>query len=264
MSSLLGRRAIVASRIGVDSLGDELRERLAKLGLETSFVQRDAAHPTGVVNVTLDADGQPEYEIEPDAAWDFLDWTPQWRDLAAQAGAVCFGSLAQRSEASRATIQRFLDASREDAIRIFDVNLRQNFFSASVLAASFRFANVAKLNDAEIAAVMRLLGFEFSDEQDAAERLRREFGLDLLCVTRGNRGSLLVRENEFDEHPGFAVPVADLVGAGDAFTAALAHHLLRHSPLIRMNEAANRMGAWVASQRGATPAPNEDLLSAVR
>lgn len=264
ISGLLGHRAIVASRIGADALGEELRERLASLELEASFLQQDAAHPTGAVKVILDAGGQPEYEIERNAAWDFLEWTPQWRQLAAQADAICFGSLAQRSEASRATIRRFLDASRDDAIRIFDVNLRQDFFSGSVLRASFRLANVAKLNDRELPSVMRTLGFAFEDETSAAENLRREFGLELVCVTRGSRGSLLVRENEADEHAGFTVPVADSVGAGDAFTAALAHHLLRHSSLRRMNEAANRMGAWVASQRGATPAADAGLIREVR
>lgn len=264
MSGLLGHRAIVASRIGADALGEELRERLASLELETSFLQHDEAHRTGAVKVILDADGQPEYEIEQNAAWDFLEWTPQWRQLAAQADAICFGSLAQRSEASGATIRAFLDASRDDAIRIFDVNLRQDFFSAGVLGASFRLANVAKLNDLELPSVMRTLGLAFEDERCAAEHLRREFGLELVCVTRGSRGSLLVRENEADEHPGFTVPVADSVGAGDAFTAALAHHLLRHSSLRRMNEAANRMGAWVASQRGATPAADASLIREVR
>jgi fructokinase len=264
MSGLLGHRAIVASRIGSDALGRELQERLASHELETSFLQRDASHRTGAVTVTLDGGGQPEYEIERNAAWDFMEWTPQWRQLAAQADAICFGSLAQRSEVSRETIRRFLDVSGDDAIRIFDVNLREDFVSATVLADSLRLANVAKLNDLELPRVMRSLGFEFEDEKRAAERLRREFGLQLVCVTRGSRGSLLVGENESDEHPGFAVAVADLVGAGDSFTAALAHHLLLRSPLKRMNEAANRMGAWVAGQRGATPRLDPRLIREVR
>jgi fructokinase len=263
MSGLLGHRAIVASRTGTDALGQELRERLGSLLLETSFLQRDERHPTGSVRVTLDAAGQPEYEIGRGAAWDFLEWTPQWRELAAQADAICFGSLAQRSEVAGATICRFLDASRDEAIRIFDVNLRQEFFSASVLSQSFRLANLAKLNELELPMVMRTLGLPLEDEKSGAERLRREFGLALVCVTRGNRGSLLVREGEVDEHPGFAVPVVDLVGAGDAFTAALAHHLLCGSSLSRMNEAANRMGSWVASQHGGTPAADASVIQAV-
>jgi fructokinase len=264
MSELLVHRAIVASRIGADALGEQLRARLVELKLDESFVQLDERHPTGTVAVTLDPSGQPAYEIARNAAWDFLEWTPQWQRLAAEANAICFGSLAQRYEVSRATIRAFLAASRANAARIFDLNLRQKFFSAEVLAESLRLANVAKLNDLELPMAMRCLGLDYDDEKASAERLRRTFDLELVCVTRGNRGSLLVRENEIDEHPGFAVAVKDLVGAGDAFTAALAHHLLLRSPLRRMNEAANRMGAWAASQSGATPPPDSDVIRAVR
>ncbi|HXW57251.1 MAG TPA: carbohydrate kinase [Candidatus Cybelea sp.] len=264
MSALLGHRSVVASRVGADPLGDELRERLARLGLDGSYLQVDPAHATGTVRVRLDRQGQPSYEITQGAAWDFLEWTRSWQDLAAQADVICFGSLAQRSDAARGTIRAFLRATRADAIRIFDVNLRQDFFSPETLAQSLRLARVAKLNDTELPVVARLLGCDRGDEKSSAERLRREFRLELVCLTRGSRGSLLVGESESDEHAGFAVRVTDSVGAGDAFTAALAHHLLKGSSLRVMNEAANRMGAWVASQSGATPAPEPALLEAVR
>jgi fructokinase len=264
ISSLLGHRGTVASRIGGDALGGELRAGLLELKLDDSFLQTDRDHPTGTVRVTLDEAGQPEYEFERNAAWDFLEWTPQWQQLAAEADVICFGTLAQRLEVSRETIRRFLAASRSGAIRIFDVNLRQDFFSQDTLTNSFRLASVAKLNDLELPIVMSQLALPSEDEKSTAELLRRTFDLDLVCVTRGNRGSLLLRENESDEHPGFAACVADLVGAGDGFTAALAHHLLLRSPLRRMNEAANRMGAWIASQRGATPARDADLIQAIR
>lgn len=253
ISGVLGHRAIVAGATGADALGQDLRRQLEELKLDTSFLQTDPAHPTGTVKVSLDPRGQPEYEIEQDVAWDFLAWTPQWQQLAAQADAVCFGSLAQRSAVSQATIRSFLSASRPEAIRIFDVNLRQNFYSAAVLRESFCLANVVKLNDSELPIVMRSLGLSDANERSSAKALLQTFGLKLVCVTRGERGSLLVREGEFDEHPGFSVRVQDLVGAGDAFTAALAHHVLRGSPLSVVNEAANRMGAWVASQAGGTP-----------
>ena len=261
ISRALGHHGGVASRVGRDALGKELLTRLAELKLDTSFVQLDSKHPTGLVSVTLDGEGQPEYEIARNVAWDDLEWTPEWQRLAAKAEAICFGSLAQRSVASRETIRAFLGATRPDAIRIFDVNLRQNFFSAELLARSLRLANVAKLNDVELPVVMRALGISCDDEKSSAERLLREFGLTLVCVTRGRYGSLLVREGECDEHSGFAVRVEDLVGAGDAFAAALADHLLRGSSLQVMNEAANRMGAWVASQAGATPHWDEEAAS---
>jgi fructokinase len=263
MSSLLGHRGIVASRAGGDALGDELRKKLSSLRLDTSYIQIDPAHPTGTVKVRLDRDGQPSYEITENVAWDFLEWAREWQQFAPRADVICFGSLAQRSAVSGATIRAFLGASRDQAIRIFDVNLRQEFFSAEILAESLRLANVAKLNDLELPVVMRQLGMGYENERSSAERLRRAFGLNLVCLTRGGKGSLLVREGEFDEHSGLSVRVRDLVGAGDAFTAALAHHLLCGSPLRVMNEAANRMGAWVASQSGATPAPTPDVIRAV-
>lgn len=268
MMGLLGHRAAIASRVGEDALGAELGGRLVELGLDSSYVQRDAAHATGAVKVSLDGAGQPEYEIVENVAWDFLEWTPDWRRLAADADVVCFGSLAQRWKPSRATIQRFLSAARADTLRIFDVNLRQKFFTADVLWESLRLANIAKLNNHELPVVMRELeltrhGTE-KDEATAAKVLRREFDLKCVCVTRGDRGSLLVTEKECDEHPGLGARVVDLVGAGDAFTAALAHHMLAGSSLRVMNEAANRLGAWVASQAGATPAADESVIGLVK
>jgi fructokinase len=263
MAALLGHRGVVASSAGRDALGDELRQKLVALGLDKSFLQLDPAHPTGTVKVHVDAAGQPTYEITEGVAWDFLELTPQWQHLAANASVICFGSLAQRSLQSRATIQEFVAAAPRATLRIFDVNLRQQFFSAEVLSASLQLANVAKLNDLELPVVMRELGLSFDGEESSAERLRHAFGLKLVCVTRGSRGSLLVSERERDAHPGFPVRVVDSVGAGDAFTAALAHHLLKGSSLRVTNEAANRMGAWVASQSGATPPPDSALLKLV-
>ena len=263
MAALLGHRGVVASSAGRDALGAELRQKLVELRLDASSLQLDPAHATGTVKVHLDAEGQPTYEITDGVAWDFLEWTPNWRQLAAAAGVICFGSLAQRSPQSRATIQEFLAAAPKASLRIFDVNLRQQFFPAEVLSESLRLANVAKLNDQELPVVMRELGLSFDGEESSAERLRHTFGLKLVCVTRGNRGSLLVSEGGRDEHPGFPVRVVDSVGAGDAFTAALAHHLLRGSSLKTANEAANRLGAWVASQSGATPPPNSAALRLV-
>lgn len=264
MSNLLGHSGIVASSVGADALGGEVREKLAELKFDASYVQLDEVHPTGTVAVHLDAHGQPTYEIAQNVAWDFLEWTRKWKRLAREANVICFGSLAQRSDSSRATIRAFLAASRAEAIRIFDVNLRQHFFSADVLAKSLRLANVAKLNDLELPVVMRNLELEYDGEKASAGLLRRTFDLRLVCVTRGSKGSLLVSENEMDEHLGFAVRVTDLVGAGDAFTAALAHHLMRGSSLHVANEASNRMGAWVASKAGATPMPDADVIRAVR
>jgi fructokinase len=255
ITKLLGDTGIPASRVGRDSLGDEALHRLTQLGLSTGCIQQDRTHPTGTVQIEVDGTGQPRFEISESVAWDFLDWTPQWQLLAQHADAVCFGSLAQRSELSRATIHNFVMASRPNAVRVFDVNLRQNFFSAEILAESMRLATIVKLNDEELPRIMRLLELEHQGEEGSARRLLSVslHNLRLVCVTRGGGGSVLVTDGESSAHPGFRVKVADTVGAGDAFAAALVHGYLRGTSLAQINETANRVGAWVASQSGATP-----------
>ena len=265
ITSLLGDDGIPASRLGQDALGAAAIRRLGELALPTEFIQKDADHPTGTVQVEVDATGQPRFEISESVAWDFLDWTPQWQTLAQQADALCFGSLAQRSERSRATIGKFVLASQQrNAVRVFDVNLRQNFFSAQILADSMRLATIVKLNHEELPRIMRLFELEHHRDEDSARHLLSLYDLKLVCVTRGHGGSLLVSAEESSEHPGFRVKVADTVGAGDAFTAALVHGYLRGTALAQINEKANRVGAWVASQSGATPTPKTaDLAQAL-
>jgi fructokinase len=253
ITNLLGDTGIPASRLGRDSLGDEALKKLAQLGLSNAFVQQDPSHPTGTVKVEIDSSGQPRFDISELVAWDFLEWTSSWQQLANEADAVCFGSLAQRSAPSRSTIRSFLQATRPEAVRIFDVNLRQHFYSASLLAESMKLASIVKLNHEELPRIMHLLEHESSSEKESARRLLSSHDLRLVCVTRGSRGSLLISLDECSEHPGIKVKVADTVGAGDAFTAALVHGYLRGSSLTQINETANRVGAWVASQPGATP-----------
>jgi fructokinase len=259
ITSLLGDEGIPASRLGQDALGEEAIRRLGELGLSTEFIQHDEDHPTGTVKVEVDSAGQPRFEISESVAWDFLEWTPQWQKLARQTDAVCFGSLGQRSERSRSTILAFVQGLTPSALRIFDVNLRQNFFSKQVIEESMKLSNVIKLNQDELPRIMQLFALDHRRDDESARRLLSLYGLKLVCVTRGNSGSLLVAANESSEHPGFNVKVADTVGAGDAFTAALVHGYLRGRALDEINETANRVGAWVASQSGATPAPKDSL-----
>jgi len=253
ITSALGDEGIPASRLGQDDLGAEAALRLTELGLPTSFVQEDSTHPTGTVKVEVDEKGQPCFDISESVAWDFLEWTPEWKTLAAQADAVCFGTLAQRSEKNRSTIRRFLHATRPDAVRVFDVNLRQRFYSAAILSDSMKLATIVKLNHEELPKIMRLFGLEHRGEEFSARRLVAQHNLKLLCVTRGSGGSLLVSGETLSEHKGFRVKVADTVGAGDAFTAGMVHEYLRGASLDQMNEVANRVGAWVAGEAGATP-----------
>lgn len=264
IASLLGDEGLVVSRVGTDPLGSEVVERLSGLALNTSYLQRDSEHVTGTVKVDIGSDGQPRFEIIRGVAWDFLSWNRDLEALAARAHAVCFGSLAQREPQSRATIQRFVDATRKDALRIFDVNLRQSFYSPEVLIASAEKSDILKLNHEEVPVVMKVLDGPELEEHNAAQWLLDHFALKLVCVTRGGKGSLLLTPNDFHEHPGHRVKVVDTVGAGDAFTATLVHHYLRGSGLAEMNDAANRMGAWVASKAGATPAPDAGIVEVAR
>jgi fructokinase len=254
VTRLFGDHGFVASRVGRDSRGQQALDRMRQLGLGVDHVQIDSAHATGTVNVEIDAKGQARFEIADPVAWDFLEWTPDWKNLAKGAEAVCFGSLAQRSATSRATIRNFLDGA-SDAVRVFDVNLRQSYYSPEILSESMKRADIVKVNDEELPKIMALSGFSHRDERHSAQYLLAAFDLKLICVTRGARGSIIVAKNGVDEHPGFHVKVADTVGSGDAFTAALTHEYLKGSSLGVMNETANQVGAWVASQSGGMPVP---------
>ena len=268
ITALLGDSGIVASRVGDDRLGQEALWHLKSSGLDVSRVQRDPTHPTGTVKVEVDLRGQPEYHISENVAWDFLEFSEDWISLARATHAVCFGSLAQRHSVSRATIRAFLSALPSFAIGIFDVNLRQSYFSGDLLRDSARHATILKLNHEEFPRFLDLLRcpLKGSGRSDifAARWLCRELGIRLVCITRGPAGSALITAESHHEHPGFSVKIADAVGAGDAFTAALVHHALRGSSLAAMNAAANRMGAWVASQEGAMPAADPEILREVR
>jgi fructokinase len=233
---------------------------LEELGLNIDHVQTDRDHPTGTVNVEVDSNGQPRFEITQPVAWDHLQWTLGWQHLAETANAVCFGSLAQRSVTSRETIRRFLKSSPPSTLKIFDVNLRQSFYSPEILADSMRLADIVKLNNDELPKIMSLNRMPHKDELSSARRLIEEYELELISITRGGRGSLLVSKKSSSEHPGFKVHVADTVGSGDAFTAGLVHEYLHGASLDLMNEVANLVGAWVTSEVGAMPAPKRGAL----
>jgi fructokinase len=260
ITTLMGDQGIVASRVGEDSLGIDALRRMEELGLNIDYVQTDREHSTGVVNVKVDGRGIAEYEIAQPVAWDFLEWNSDWQQLALDADAVCFGSLAQRSEKSCATIRQFVAAAPEHTLKVFDINLRQSYYSADILSESIRLADVVKLNDDELPRLMGLMNVSEKDDKASAKRLIRDYGLKVVCITRGSHGSLLVAGEDVSEHPGFRVSVADTVGSGDAFTAGLVHEYLHGASLDLMNEVANLVGAWVASEVGAMPIPKRGAL----
>jgi fructokinase len=264
VASVLGNRAAAVSRLGDDMLGEEARERCSGLGLEVSHIQTDSAHPTGTVKVLLDELGQPSFEFVEGVAWDFLEWNDDLHKLATKADVVCFGSLAQRRDVSRTTIQRFVRATRESCLRIFDVNLRQSLFTPVILKTGFAMSTVAKLNHDELPVVMQAVGLPTTNEDAAdCEMLLDHFGLEIVALTRGAHGSFLVSKKARSEHPGFRVKVVDTIGAGDAFTAAMAHQLRRGASLDMVNELANRVASWVASNAGATPEANPEMISRI-
>ncbi|MGD0680791.1 MAG: carbohydrate kinase [Terracidiphilus sp.] len=269
MAVRLGNHAAILSRIGRDELGRKAVKQLEPLPAYTSFLQVDPAQETGRVTVSFEH-GQPGYTIHQPAAWDFLELTGEWVQLAERADAVCFGSLAQRAAESRRTIQALVAQTPASCVRVFDVNLRTPFFSGEVIQQSLELATVLKMNDTEAPQVLELLGLPISEESApellrlAARRLLREFpSLGMVAVTRGAHGSLLVTREEEHEHPGIPVHVADTIGAGDAFTAAITHYLLRGASLTTLNEAGNRWGAWMASHSGAMPALPEAVRAEI-
>ena len=269
MAGRLGNHAVILSRIGRDELGREAVHVLDPLPADTAFLQIDKVHETGRVTVEF-SNGQPAYTIHQPAAWDSLELSDEWVQLAERADAICFGSLAQRSVESRQTIQTLAAQTPSRCVRVFDVNLRPPFYSSEVIQESLELATVVKMNDAEVPLVLALLGMPVEDAGDpaylrsSAERLLVEFPtLQMVAITRGAHGSLLATREEWHEHAGFTAKVADTIGAGDAFTAAMTHYMLRGAELAVLNEAGNRWGSWMASQTGAMPPLPVDVRSGI-
>lgn len=263
ISRLLGNEAIVASRIGDDDLGREALGKLGRMGIVTRYLQLDKNHPTGTVGVQIDERGEPHFAVNEGSAWDYLEWTTRWEQLARRADAVCFGTLGQRHDQARTTIHSFLKLTRSDAVRVFDVNLRHSFFTPEMLSESLQLATIVKLNREELSTVAQMLRFDEKEEETLARRLIASFNIKLAVITRGEHGSLLVTQDAAATHPGFQVQVKDTIGAGDAFTAALLHYYLRGASLTLISEAANRIGAWVTTHTGATPEANTEMLNTV-
>jgi len=252
-AAALGGRGALASCVGDDHLGRRIIERLDAMGLDRSAVAVDAEHPTGTVRVELDAGGDAAFTIQENVAWDFIPLAPPAVELAARADAVCFGSAAQRSPVSRQTIAAFLRATRSGCLRLFDVNLRQSYYSREVIVESLGACEVLKLNDEELPTVAGLLGMSGTRDELLCELLRR-YSLRLVVLTCGPNGSTLRTPEEASVLPGRKVDIADTVGAGDAFTAAVATGLLKGWDLSAVHRLADRLAAYVCTQAGATPA----------
>lgn len=249
-AAALGARGAVVSRVGDDALGREVLARLPGLGLAGTAVSVDELHPTGTVEVRLDAGGVPTYVIHEGVAWDFLPASEQARAACAAAAAVCYGTLASRSPVSAASIEELIGATPADCLRVFDMNLRQPYVGEGVVRRLLGLSDVVKLNEVELYVAEVMLDL---DAHDPAGTLIERYGLRAVAVTRGSSGSRLYTPGGVWDHPGVPATVADTVGAGDAFTAALVLGLLDGHDAERINAFANRLAAHVCSHPGATP-----------
>ena len=248
----LGADAGLISRVGDDELGREALARLCARGVATDLIQVDSQAPTGTVSVEIGSDHQPRFTIHEAVAWDRLVVEDAALAAVRNADAVCFGSLAQRTPTGAAAERRLVDAAQPGALRIFDINLRPPFVQPEVVRASLERANVLKLNDQELPALAAMLGLTGPAEKQVDELIRL-YALRLVALTRGGQGSLLVGAASRSERPAVAVEVADTVGAGDAFTAALVLGLLHGWPVDEINRCAAEVAAFVCTQPGGAP-----------
>jgi fructokinase len=254
----LGANASVVTRVGKDDLGRRILERFEKMSLSSNTIQVDPLAPTGTAGVTLDQVGIPRFLVQENVAWDGLVLTPYLLDLFRNTHAICFGSLAQRNPVSRKTIQRLLAAAPAEALRVFDINLRDRFYSREIIQQSLGLANVLKLNSDELVVLADMFSVPGSLRKQI-QRLADMFQLRIIALTCGEKRSLLYAEGVWSEQIPAPTPVVDTVGAGDSFTAALVIGLLARMPLEEIHSFANAVAGFVCSQPGATPALPQSL-----
>lgn len=254
----LGMAGVVVSRVGRDPPGDALLQELADRGVTDEAIQRDDGHPTGRVTVDTTQADHPVYTIHEDVAWDYIEFDAVAGDVTRRASAICFGTLAQRSSTSRATIRRVLECTK-DPLLVYDVNLRPPWYERSIIEHSLRQCHVAKLNDEEIRVLAQILHLGAADVEGGATALRERFDLQVVCITRGNRGCYAASAYERVDVPGSPIDVVDTVGAGDAFTAAFVCGWLLNWSLDKAARFANEVGAIVAGHQGAMPNLQSEL-----
>lgn len=258
--SQFGIESCAVSAMGNDELGKELIKELNEHQLNYQIETVD--YPTGTVQVTLDANGIPAYEIKEGVAWDNIPFTPALEEKAKNCTAVCFGSLAQRSEVSRNTIHRFLDTmpDEEGRYKVFDINLRQGFFNKEIITESIKRCNILKINDEELITISRLFGYPGIDLQNKCWLLLGKYNLKMLILTCGVNGSYVFTPGNvsFIETP--KVEVADTVGAGDSFTGAFVASILKGKSVREAHELAVKVSAFVCTQNGAMPHLPEEYV----
>lgn len=260
-ASQFGFNGYAVSAIGDDLLGKEILTSLEEKGLNYLLEKTD--YPTGTVQVTLNKAGVPEYEICENVAWDNIPFTARTENLAKNTQTVCFGSLAQRNSVSRETIRKFISAMPQDSLKIFDINLRLNFYSKEIIHESLEMSNIMKINDEEVIKVANLYGWK-GDEQEICGRLLEDYKLDILVLTKGTDGSFVFTPRQTSYQPTPKVHVADTVGAGDSFTAAFVAAYLHGERIEDAHQLAVEVSAYVCLQHGAMPKLADSYLELFR
>ena len=250
---------IAVSALGNDKLADETIDALKEHGLNDLLPR--VPYPTGTVQVQLDEQGIPTYDIKENVAWDNIPFDDDIAAIARNCRAVCFGSLAQRNVVSRATIQKFLDATPDDCVKIFDINLRQQFYTMEIIRESLQRCNILKINDEELVLIGRMFGYPGLDIENKCWLILGKYNLDMLVLTRGTNGSYVFTpgQKSFQETP--KVKVADTVGAGDSFTGSFCAAILNGKPMAEAHKLAVEVSAYVCTQNGAMPKLPEELKS---
>ena len=259
--SQFGLESCAVSAVGDDELGKEIRSNFEEKKLQTLI--ETVPYPTGTVQVEIDKLGVPQYDIKENVAWDNIPFTPQIEELAHRTKAICFGSLAQRNEVSRNTIEQFIEAmpKTEDTLIVFDVNLRQSFYSREVLDRSMKRCNVLKINDEELITISRMLGYQGTDLQSKCWILLGRYHLKMLILTCGVNGSYVFTPGSMSFLTTPRVKVADTVGAGDSFTGAFVACILKGLSVADAHQKAVNVSAFVCTQRGAMPTLPADYIA---
>ena len=259
--SQFGLESCAVSAVGDDELGKEIRSNFEEKKLQTLI--ETVPYPTGTVQVEIDKLGVPQYDIKENVAWDNIPFTPQIEELAHRTKAICFGSLAQRSKVSRNTIEQFIEAmpKTEDTLIVFDVNLRQSFYSRDVLDRSMKRCNVLKINDEELITISRMLGYQGTDLQSKCWILLGRYHLKMLILTCGVNGSYVFTPGSMSFIATPKVKVADTVGAGDSFTGAFVACILKGLSVADAHQKAVNVSAFVCTQRGAMPTLPADYIA---
>ena len=257
----LGAEVQVISRVGKDTYGRQVLQRFQDMGINSCAVQVDDRLPTGTATVFLDGGGMPQFTIHDNVAWDALAFTGEALAAVQRADAVCFGTLAQRSPAAASTVQQMVAATPVSSLRVFDVNLRRKFYNKKVVEQSLDLANVVKLNELEIAVLSPMFDLRGGENQ-RIEHLARQFDLDAVALTRGEKGSLLYRAGDWSDIPGMPMDIVDTIGAGDAFAAGLVLGLLNKLALENVHRIAVDLARYVCSCSGATPVLPDHLRAA--